>query len=81
MAETGDDPDAIVEAKGLRQITDDNELQAKAAEVIANNPEQVAKYQGNPKVLGWFVGQIMSATGGKANPQKVNEFLRKKLDG
>ena len=80
MAETGGDAAAIVEEKGLRQITDEGAIEATATQIIASNPDQVAKYRDNPKVLGWFVGQVMAATGGKANPQKVNQVLRAKLE-
>jgi aspartyl-tRNA(Asn)/glutamyl-tRNA(Gln) amidotransferase subunit B len=79
MFETGADPAAIVEDKGLRQISDATEIERVAAEIIAANPDQVAKLKANPKVLGWFVGQVMKATQGQANPQLVNEVLRTKL--
>ncbi|HEX5318488.1 MAG TPA: Asp-tRNA(Asn)/Glu-tRNA(Gln) amidotransferase subunit GatB [Stellaceae bacterium] len=79
MAETGADPAAIVEAKGLRQVTDTGAIEAAVEAVLAANPAQVAQYAGNPKVLGFFVGQVMKATQGKANPALVNELLRKKL--
>ena len=81
MFETGADPAAIVEQKGLKQISDATALERIAAEIIAANPDQVAKLQGNPKVFGWFVGQVMKATQGQANPQLVNEVLKKKLGG
>jgi aspartyl-tRNA(Asn)/glutamyl-tRNA(Gln) amidotransferase subunit B len=82
MAETGDDPAAIVEARGLRQISDTGALDAAVAQVIAANPKQVAEFRaGNEKVLGWMVGQVMKATGGKANPQQVNQLLRGRLGG
>jgi aspartyl-tRNA(Asn)/glutamyl-tRNA(Gln) amidotransferase subunit B len=80
MVETGDDPAAIVEARGLRQISDTGALDAAVAQVIAANPKQVAEFHaGNDKVLGWMVGQVMKATGGKANPQQVNQLLRARL--
>ena len=82
MFETGKDPAAIVEAKGLRQITDTGAIEAAIDKVIAANPAQVAKYKaGETKVAGWFMGQVMKATGGKANPQMVNQLLAKKLGG
>ena len=82
MAETGDDADKIVEEKGLRQITDTSAIEAEIDKVIAANPEQVEHFRsGNEKVMGWFVGQIMKATGGKANPGAVNKLLREKLKG
>ncbi len=70
----------IIEEKGLKQITDRFEIEVKVDEVIAKNPDQVEQYRsGNDKVLGWFVGQIMKATQGKANPEMVNQILREKL--
>jgi aspartyl-tRNA(Asn)/glutamyl-tRNA(Gln) amidotransferase subunit B len=80
MAETGGDPADIVNEKGLRQITDEGAIEAAIAKVIAANPEQAAQFKaGQGKVVGWFVGQVMKATQGKANPQQVNDLLRKKL--
>ena len=82
MVETGKAAKDIVVEKGLTQITDTGPLEAAADTVIAGNPDQVAKYKaGNDKLIGWFVGQVMKATGGKANPGVVNEILRKKLAG
>jgi len=81
MVETGGDPREIVEAKGLRQVTDTGAIEAAVDAVLAANPAQVAQYATNPKVLGFFVGQVMKATQGKANPALVNELLRKKLGG
>ncbi len=80
MADTGDDPERIVNEKGLRQITDESAIEAAIDKVIAANPEQAAQFRaGQDKVVGWFVGQVMKATQGKANPQQVNALLRKKL--
>jgi aspartyl-tRNA(Asn)/glutamyl-tRNA(Gln) amidotransferase subunit B len=79
MAETGADPAAIVEAKGLRQVTDTGAIEAAVDAALAASPAQAAQYAANPKVLGFFVGQVMKATQGKANPALVNELLRKKL--
>jgi len=80
MFANGTEPAAIVEAKGLKQITDTGAIEAAVDTVIAANPAQVAKYKaGESKVAGWFVGQVMKATGGKANPQMVNQLLAKKL--
>lgn len=80
MAETGDDPAHIVEARGLRQISDTGAIDAAVATVVAANPKQVEQFRGgNEKVLGWLVGQVMKATQGKANPQTVNEILRRAL--
>ncbi|TCS62491.1 Asp-tRNA(Asn)/Glu-tRNA(Gln) amidotransferase subunit GatB [Varunaivibrio sulfuroxidans] len=80
MIETGDDPQKIVEEKGLRQITDSGAIESAVDEIIANSPAQVAQYQGgNEKIAGWFVGQVMKATQGKANPAMVNALLKRKL--
>jgi aspartyl-tRNA(Asn)/glutamyl-tRNA(Gln) amidotransferase subunit B len=80
MWESGKDAAAIVEEKGLKQISDSGEIESLVDQVIADNPKQVEQFKsGNEKTLGWFVGQIMKATGGKANPGLVNEILRKKL--
>ncbi len=80
MAETGGDPADIVAEKGLQQITDEGAIEAAIDAVIAANPEQAAQFKaGQGKVVGWFVGQVMKATAGKANPQQVNQLLRKKL--
>jgi aspartyl-tRNA(Asn)/glutamyl-tRNA(Gln) amidotransferase subunit B len=81
MVETGADPAAIVEAKGLRQVSDSGAIEAVVDAALAAHPTQVAQYATNPKVLGFFVGQVMKATGGKANPGVVNDLLRKKLAG
>ena len=81
MVETGGDPATIVEAKGLRQVTDTGAIEEAVDAALAANPAQVAQYTANPKVLGFFVGQVMKATQGKANPALVNELLRKKLGG
>jgi aspartyl-tRNA(Asn)/glutamyl-tRNA(Gln) amidotransferase subunit B len=79
MIETGADPSAIVEAQGLRQVTDTGAIEAAVDAALAANPAQVTQYAANPKVLGFFVGQVMKATQGKANPALVNELLKKKL--
>jgi aspartyl-tRNA(Asn)/glutamyl-tRNA(Gln) amidotransferase subunit B len=81
MVETGGDPAAIVEAKGLRQVTDTGAIEAAVDAALAANPAQVAQYAANPKVLGFFVGQVMKATEGRANPALVNELLKRKLVG
>ncbi len=81
MIETGEAPGTIVEAKGLRQLTDSGAIAAAVDAALAAHPAQAAQYATNPKILGFFVGQIMKATGGKANPALVNEILRKKLAG
>ena len=80
MFATGRGAAAIVKDKGLQQITDTGAIEAAVDQVISDNPDQVADFQGgNEKTLGWFVGQIMRATQGKANPKMVNEMLRNKL--
>jgi aspartyl-tRNA(Asn)/glutamyl-tRNA(Gln) amidotransferase subunit B len=79
MFEAGADPAAIVERKGLKQISDAGAIEQIAEQIIAANPDQVEKLKTNPKVFGWFVGQVMKATEGQANPQLVNQVLKKKL--
>jgi aspartyl-tRNA(Asn)/glutamyl-tRNA(Gln) amidotransferase subunit B len=82
MAASGADPGAIVEAKGLRQVTDSSAIEAAIDTVLAAQADKVAEYRaGRDKLYGFFVGQIMRATEGKANPALVNELLRKKLTG
>jgi len=76
------DADQIIESRGLRQITDSGELEQAVDEVIAANPDQVREFRsGKDKLLGYFVGQVMKATGGKANPGQINKLLREKLTG
>jgi len=75
----GGDPAQIVEARGMKQVTDTGAIEAAVDRVIAENPAQVEKARSNPKLAGWFVGQVMKATGGKANPKAVNELVAKKL--
>jgi len=80
MVATGADPAAIVEAKGLRQVTDTGAIAAAINSVLAAQPAKLAEYRaGRDKLYGFFVGQIMRATQGKANPVLVNELLKKKL--
>jgi len=79
MFETGEDAAAIVEAKGLKQISDTGAIEEIVDRLIAENPKQVAQAKEQPKVAGWFVGQVMKATRGQANPAVVNEILKKKL--
>ncbi|RIJ15648.1 Asp-tRNA(Asn)/Glu-tRNA(Gln) amidotransferase GatCAB subunit B [Henriciella mobilis] len=73
------DPVAIVEKHGLKQVTDTGAIEAIVDEIIAANPEQAESVKEKPKAMGWFVGQVMKASGGKANPQAVNQILRQKL--
>ncbi|MEM8852002.1 MAG: Asp-tRNA(Asn)/Glu-tRNA(Gln) amidotransferase subunit GatB [Pseudomonadota bacterium] len=75
----GGDPAEIVEARGMKQVTDTGAIEAAVDEIIAANPAQVEKAKANPKLAGWFVGQVMKATGGKANPKAVNEVVSAKL--
>jgi aspartyl-tRNA(Asn)/glutamyl-tRNA(Gln) amidotransferase subunit B len=75
----GGDPAAIVAARGMRQVTDTGAIAAAVDEIIAANPAQVEKARANPKLAGWFVGQVMKATGGKANPAIVNELVVARL--
>jgi len=80
MFETGGDPEAIVEEKGLKQITNTGAIEAIVDQVIADNPDQAQQVRdGNDKTIGWFVGQVMKASQGKANPQAVNKLLSDKL--
>ncbi|MGR3551173.1 Asp-tRNA(Asn)/Glu-tRNA(Gln) amidotransferase subunit GatB [Pseudooceanicola sp.] len=75
----GGDPAEIVEARGMKQVTDTGAIEAAVDDVIAANPAQVEKAKQNPKLAGWFVGQVMKATGGKANPAAVNQIVAAKL--
>ncbi len=82
MFETSKDPAAIIEEKGLKQITDTGAIEAAVDAAIISNPEQADQVRdGNDKAIGWFVGQVMKATQGKANPQAVNELLQTRLKG
>jgi aspartyl-tRNA(Asn)/glutamyl-tRNA(Gln) amidotransferase subunit B len=75
----GGDPAGIVEARGMKQVTDLSAIGTVVDEIIAGNPDKVEQVKTKPAMMGWFVGQVMKASGGKANPQAVNELLRKKL--
>jgi aspartyl-tRNA(Asn)/glutamyl-tRNA(Gln) amidotransferase subunit B len=82
MWEEGRDADAIIAARGLRQITDEGAIEQAIAAVLAAHPGQLADYRsGKDKLFGFFVGQVMKATQGKANPERLNQLLRKALDG
>lgn len=82
MFETGKDAGAIVEEKGLKQVSDTGEIEKIIDDIIAANPNQLEQYRaGKDKLLGFFVGQVMKATQGKANPGVVNKLLKPKLDG
>jgi aspartyl-tRNA(Asn)/glutamyl-tRNA(Gln) amidotransferase subunit B len=75
----GGDPRRVVEERGLRQVTDTGAIEAAVAAVIAANPQKVEEVNAKPKLIGWFVGQVMKETGGKANPQVVNDVLKARL--
>ncbi|HHW32794.1 MAG TPA: Asp-tRNA(Asn)/Glu-tRNA(Gln) amidotransferase subunit GatB [Paracoccus solventivorans] len=75
----GGDPAEIAAARGMKQVTDLGAIESAVDEIIAANPAQVEKARANPKLAGWFVGQVLKATGGKANPAAVNELVAKKL--
>jgi aspartyl-tRNA(Asn)/glutamyl-tRNA(Gln) amidotransferase subunit B len=75
----GGDPAVIVEQRGMKQVTDLGAIEKVVDEIIAANPEQVEKVKAKPTMVGWFVGQAMKASGGKANPQALNELMKKKL--
>ena len=80
MFETSKDAAAIVKEKGLKQVTDTGAIEKIIAEIIAANSDKVAEYRsGKDKLFGFFVGQVMKASGGKANPAAVNELLKKAL--
>ena len=75
----GGDPRAIVERRGLRQVTDTAAIEKVVDDIVAKNPDKVADAKSNPKAIGWFVGQVMKSSGGKASPQVVNDILKQKL--
>ena len=75
----GGDPRAVVEARGMKQVTDTGAIEKAVDEIIAANPDKVAQAIAKPTMLGWFVGQVMKSTGGKANPVAVNDILKAKL--
>jgi len=76
----GGDPRAVVEARGLRQVTDTGAIDAAIEKVIAANPDKVEEVKAKPKLAAWFVGQVMKQTGGKANPAQVNALLKTRLN-
>jgi aspartyl-tRNA(Asn)/glutamyl-tRNA(Gln) amidotransferase subunit B len=80
MWTTGEEAQSIVEREGLTQLSDDSALLSAVNEVVAASPDQAASYRGGKEAaLGWFVGQVMRRTGGRANPQRVGDLLRKAL--
>ncbi|MDC0247296.1 Asp-tRNA(Asn)/Glu-tRNA(Gln) amidotransferase subunit GatB [OCS116 cluster bacterium] len=80
MLENNEDPEEIVEREGLKQVSDSGELEKIINNIIANNPDQVEAVKLKPKLMGWFVGQVMKETNGKANPKLVNDLLNDKLN-
>jgi aspartyl-tRNA(Asn)/glutamyl-tRNA(Gln) amidotransferase subunit B len=82
MVETGERPGRIVEERGLRQVTDTGAIESAIDAMLAANADKVAQYRsGKDKLYGFFVGQVMKATQGKANPAALNEILKRKLAG
>jgi aspartyl-tRNA(Asn)/glutamyl-tRNA(Gln) amidotransferase subunit B len=75
----GGDPRSIVEQRGMKQVTDTGAIEKVVDDIVGKNPDKVADARSNPKAIGWFVGQVMKASGGKASPQAVNEILKRKL--
>jgi aspartyl-tRNA(Asn)/glutamyl-tRNA(Gln) amidotransferase subunit B len=75
----GGDPRALVEARGMKQVTDLSAIEKVVDDIISANPDKVAQVKAKPQALGWFVGQVMKSSGGKANPQAVNDVLKSKL--
>ena len=75
----GGDPRALVEARGMKQVTDLGAIEKVVDDIIAANPDKVAQARAKPQLMGWFVGQVMKSSGGKANPQAVNDLLKSKL--
>jgi aspartyl-tRNA(Asn)/glutamyl-tRNA(Gln) amidotransferase subunit B len=75
----GGDPRALVEVRGMKQVTDLGAIEKVVNDIIAANPDKVAQAKAKPAMIGWFVGQVMKSSGGKANPQAVNDLLKSKL--
>ncbi|MEH6950408.1 Asp-tRNA(Asn)/Glu-tRNA(Gln) amidotransferase subunit GatB [Nitrobacter sp. NHB1] len=75
----GGDPRALVEARGMKQVTDMSAIEKAVDDIVAANPDKAAQVRAKPQMIGWFVGQVMKASGGKANPQAVNDLLKAKL--
>jgi aspartyl-tRNA(Asn)/glutamyl-tRNA(Gln) amidotransferase subunit B len=75
----GGDPRSIVAQRGMKQVTDTGAIEKVVDDIVGKNPDKVADARSNPKAIGWFVGQVMKASGGKASPQAVNEILKRKL--
>ena len=79
MFTEGGDPRAIVEARGMKQVTDTGAIEKAVDDMIAANPDKAAQAREKPTLAGWFVGQVMKATGGKAAPQTVQDLVKAKL--
>jgi aspartyl-tRNA(Asn)/glutamyl-tRNA(Gln) amidotransferase subunit B len=75
----GGDPRALVETRGMKQVTDLGAIEKVVDDIISANPDKVAQARAKPQLIGWFVGQVMKSSGGKANPQVVNDLLKSKL--
>lgn len=75
----GGDPETLVEARGMKQVTDLGAIEKVVDDIVAANPDKVAQAKAKPAMIGWFVGQVMKASGGKVNPQAVNDLLKSKL--
>jgi len=75
----GGDPRALVEARGMKQVTDLGAIETVVDDIMSANPDKVAQARAKPQLIGWFVGQVMKSSGGKANPQAVNDLLKSKL--
>ena len=80
MLEKNEDPEKIVEREGMKQVSDTDELEKIIEVIIKENPDQVEAVKQKPKLMGWFVGQVMRETQGKANPKLVNDLLNDKLN-
>ena len=80
MLNSDENPEDIVEREGMKQVSDTGELELIIDNIIQNNPDQVTAVKEKPKLMGWFVGQVMKETNGKANPKLVNELLNSKLN-
>jgi aspartyl-tRNA(Asn)/glutamyl-tRNA(Gln) amidotransferase subunit B len=75
----GGDPRVIVETRGMKQVTDLGAIEKVVDDIMSANPDKVAQARAKPQLIGWFVGQVMKSSGGKANPQAVNDLLKSKL--
>jgi aspartyl-tRNA(Asn)/glutamyl-tRNA(Gln) amidotransferase subunit B len=75
----GGDPRALVETRGMKQVTDMGAIEKVVDDIMSANPDKVAQARAKPQLIGWFVGQVMKSSGGKANPQTVNDLLKSKL--